>query len=81
MGGWCAGVVLVMILRFAGHFASGIIIFGQWAPEGWNVAYYSLAYNGTYMLPELAFTLVGAILLLKTPHVRKLFSPVNSAAA
>ncbi|MCL2070689.1 MAG: energy-coupled thiamine transporter ThiT [Oscillospiraceae bacterium] len=74
--GWCAGIAVVMVLRFAGHFTSGIIIFGQWAPEDWNVALYSLVYNGAYMLPELIFTMLGAIFLLKTPHVRTLFSPV-----
>lgn len=75
--GWCAGTILVMALRFFSHFVSGIIIFGQWAPEGWNVAIYSIAYNGAYMLPELVFTMIGMVVLLKTPHVRKMFSPVG----
>ena len=75
--GWCAGIVLVMILRYISHVISGIIIFAQWAWEGWNLTLFSMAYNGWYMAPELALTMLGAILLLKTPHVQKMFTPVN----
>ncbi|MCL2108204.1 MAG: energy-coupled thiamine transporter ThiT [Oscillospiraceae bacterium] len=74
--GWIAGISLALCLRFVAHFISGIIIFSQWTPEGWNAVLYSLAYNATYMLPELAFTLTGAVILLKAPHVRKVFMPV-----
>ena len=73
--GWISGISLVMALRFICHVISGIIIFGQWAPEGQNVAVYSIIYNGAYMLPELGFTVVGAAVLLKT-HLRIFFVPV-----
>jgi len=73
--GWIAGISIVMILRFLSHFASGILIFGQWAPEGSTPFMHSLLYNGTYMLPELVFTLIGAIFLMKTPVIHKMFTP------
>ena len=75
MIGWFGGIAMVMALRFLCHFISGLIIFGQWTPEGWSSVPYSLAYNSAYMLPELAFTIIGAVILLKAPHVRRLFAP------
>ena len=76
VGGWCTGISLVMVIRYVSHVISGIIIFSQWAWEGWNLTLFSMAYNGWYMAPELILTTAGAILLLKTPHVQKLFTPV-----
>lgn len=71
------GTVMVMILRFAFHFASGVAIFHSFG-ELWsgfstdNTWLYSLLYNGAYMLPETIFTTLGAIFLFKTPQMRKL---------
>ena len=33
---------------------------------------YSLLYNGTYMLPELIFTLIASVILIQVPQIRKL---------
>lgn len=71
--GYIAGIALAVFLRLVSHFISGTIFFASWAPEEWNPVLYSLAYNGAYMLPEFAFTVLGAILLLKEPHAAKLF--------
>lgn len=75
--GWIAGTAGAVVLRFVMHFLSGIVIwhsFGElW--EGFstdNEILYSLLYNGCYMLPELIFTLAGAIVLFKVPQTRKL---------
>ena len=70
--GMCAGVALSCVVRFVSHFISGSIVFAVWCPDGWNVYLYSLAYNGSYMLPELILTTVGATLLFKVPAVQKL---------
>jgi len=75
--GWCVGIALVIVIRFLCHFVSGIVIWGQWA-EDMTPIVYSLIYNAQYMVPELALTMIGAIALLKTPHVRRLFSPAQS---
>lgn len=66
------GIVLAMLLRFLSHFISGSILFATWCPEGWNVYLYSVCYNGAYMLPELVFTLVAALLLFRLPGIRNL---------
>jgi thiamine transporter len=39
--------------RFVCHFVSGIVWFGEYAPEGTPVALYSFLYNITYLLPEM----------------------------
>ena len=71
------GTVLVMVLRFSLHYLSGVLIFHSFGElwEGFstdNTWLYSLLYNGAYMLPETVFTTLGAILLFKTPQMRKL---------
>jgi len=74
--GWCVGIALAVAVRFLCHFVSGIVIWGQWA-EDMTPVMYSLMYNGTYMLPEFIFTLAGAMVLLKSPHVSKIFTPAQ----
>lgn len=79
--GYIAGITAALTARFIFHFLSGIIIFAQWAVESplnptGDPVLHSIFYNGAYMLPELGFTLAGAILLLRAPYVRKMFSPV-----
>ncbi len=66
------GVALSCFVRFVSHFISGAIVFAIWCPEGWNVYWYSVVYNGSYMLPEMIFTVIGAALLFRLPQVKKL---------
>jgi len=64
------GILLVCVVRFLFHFASGCIFFRSY--ELFNNPYmWSLAYNGTFMLPELGLTLVGAVALFKVPAINK----------
>lgn len=71
--GYIGGIALAMVMRLVSHVISGVIFFASWAPEGWNPLLYSVSYNGLYMLPEMAFTVIGAVFLLKEPHTAKLF--------
>ena len=61
--GICAGVVLTGLGRLACSFFSGIIIWGAYAPEGWGVGVYSLAYNAAWCLPDVAITLAACLVL------------------
>lgn len=77
LSGWIIGIVLAVGLRFVMHFLSGIIIWqtldalwGNFTPDNFYV--YSLLYNGAYMLPEMIFTVIGAVALLKVPQTKKL---------
>ncbi|MCQ2555446.1 MAG: energy-coupled thiamine transporter ThiT [Clostridia bacterium] len=72
-----AGVTLAVVLRFAFHFLSGVVIwhsFGElW--DGFSTDsewLYSLLYNGSYMLPELIFTVIGTVVLFSLPNVKKI---------
>lgn len=70
--GMCLGVFMVMTLKFLFHFISGIVFFGTWAQEGWNIAVYSLCYNGAYMLPEAILTVTATFALSKIPQTKSL---------
>ncbi|MBR6791581.1 MAG: energy-coupled thiamine transporter ThiT [Ruminococcus sp.] len=77
--GWIMGTVSALGLRFICHFLSGVVVwksFGElW--EGFstdNIYLYSLLYNGSYMLPEIVLTAVGAYILFKSSQVRKLIT-------
>ena len=65
------GTVIALLLRFICHFISGVIIFDIWC-EWDNVWFYSLCYNGSFMLPELVITVIGASLIFSTPQIKKL---------
>lgn len=70
--GMFLGIMLALALRFVCHLASGTLIFDIWLPEGWaNPLWYSVCYNGSFMLPELVLTALGAFALLKVPAVFK----------
>ncbi|MBR6921751.1 MAG: energy-coupled thiamine transporter ThiT [Clostridia bacterium] len=76
------GCILVCLLRFLSHFISGVVLwanyeqfvaFGKtWLNHPWL---YSLVYNGWYMLPETAITVVGIILIFTLPQLKKLTAP------
>ncbi len=75
------GITLAMVLRFLSHFLSGYIIFKNLEQfELFGSIFtnrpilYSLSYNGFYMLPELILTVIGAILILKTPQIKKMIN-------
>lgn len=76
MVGWISGICLALIARFAVHFVSGVWLWHSFG-ELWNgfstenTYLYSFLYNGSYMLPELIFTLIGAVVLFKAPQTKK----------
>ncbi len=70
--GIMAGVFMAVALRFVCHLISGVFIFSSFAPEGMSPLWYSLTYNGTFMLPEAVFTMVGAALVFTVPQMKKL---------
>ncbi len=67
------GTALVLVIRFLCHLLSGVIIFDIWC-EWENVWFYSLCYNGSFMLPELVMTVIGAAIIFNLPQVKKIIS-------
>lgn len=77
------GITLACVARFASHFLSGYVIFKnleQWTLFGTVFSnrpiLYSVCYNGLYMLPELALTLIATVILMRVTVVReKIMTP------
>lgn len=59
------GTLLGGILRFLCHLISGVVFFGQYAPEGQNVWIYSTIYNGTYMIPSILVCIIVLLAIRK----------------
>ncbi len=65
------GIVLVFVLRFLCHFVTGVVIWGQWAPEGMGKFLYSFLYNGSFLGVELVITMILAVILIESPQIGK----------
>ena len=63
------GTFLAVFLRFVCHYISGVTI---WKSTDMNPYVYSLLYNGSYMLPECVFTMIGTFALSKVPAFKKI---------
>lgn len=61
------GIAVTFFVRFICHFASGVLIWeALWPNElGWAPEIWSLAYNISYMLPEIIITAGAALALYK----------------
>lgn len=57
------GAIAASLLRYLCHIISGVTIWSGYAPETQTVLYYSIVYNGSYMIPELIVTAVGAAVI------------------
>ena len=76
LGGNIAGMVIAMLLRYISHILSGVVIFKSagliWDIDIENSFLYSSIYNGAYMLPEIAFTIIVTVILFSVPQSKKL---------
>ena len=68
--GVSAGIAITGVGRFACSFLSGIIIWGAFAYDGWNIAVYSLAYNAAWCVPDTVITLVVCLMLAQVRALR-----------
>lgn len=74
--GLVTGYVVGVFGRYLCHVLSGYIFFADYAPEGMNPLLYTLGYNATYLVPELAATVV----ILFVPAVIKGLGRVKAMA-
>ena len=79
MGGWIAGTVIAMLLRLAMLYLSGVLIWHS-VGEIWNLNIgnqyiYSLIYNGSYMVPEILFTVIASVIMFRIPQLQKMIRP------
>lgn len=68
--GYALGAVATGLLRLLCSFLSGVLIWGEYAPEGMSVALYSLEYNASYMLPEIAITAAAVVAVMRVINKR-----------
>ncbi len=64
------GMTMGTCARFLCHVLSGIVFFGSYAPEGTPAWFYSMTYNGTFMLPSLLLAIGMGYLIW--PHISTL---------
>lgn len=77
--GFALGTAVACTLRFLCHFITGVTVWDMYA-EDMPVALYSLIYNGSYMLPETAITIViGVILMLFLNFRSEKLSPLRKS--
>ena len=67
--GLCIAIGLTGLCRMACSVISGIVVWGPYAPEGWDIAAYSFAYNALWCVPDTAMVLIACLALTQ---VRKL---------
>lgn len=68
--GYILGSVCVCVLRFLCSFLSGWLLWAVYTPDGMTPAYYSLVYNGAYMLPDaIILAVVVGILSYAAPKI------------
>lgn len=64
---YVAGMTTAVVLRFVFHVISGVTAYASWLPKEWSghLFLYSLAYNGSFLLPDFAICLVVGLLIFK----------------
>lgn len=67
--GLTKGYIIGLVCRYICAVLSGVIFFGEYAPEGFNAWTWSLWYNLTYLAVEGALT----IIVINIPPVKNMF--------
>lgn len=65
-----AGTVIAVSGRFVMHFISGFAYFGPMFAPDINPYIYSAIYNGSYLIPEMAISVLAIFLLLRSKVLR-----------
>lgn len=73
IGLFILGIIIAGGLKWFCHVLSGVIFFGEYAWEGWNVWPYSMVYNSTFVIPETIIAIAVVIVFYFTAN--HLFQP------
>ena len=82
-GKFVPATLLACAARYLVHYVVGATVWGEYMPEeffGMTMTtpwFYSLLYNGCYILPCTVLVLVGGLLLMKTPVKKYLIAQEN----
>ena len=78
--GAVGGIAVAILLRYLCHIISGGTVFSIWCE--WDSAWwYSVCYNGAFMLPECVLTVIVSFILLRVPQTKKLLTGAEQSAA
>lgn len=72
--GLLSGYIIGVLCRYVCAVLSGIIFFGEYAPEGFNAFTWSIYYNITYLGIECALT----VIVISVPVIRKTIEQIKS---
>ena len=75
--GLTKGYIIGIISRYICAVLSGVIFFGEYAPEGFNAWTWSLWYNLTYLAAEGVITLI----VINIPAVKNMFNSFRAQLA
>lgn len=75
--GLTKGYLIGLLGRYVCAVMSGVIFFGEYAPEGFNAWTWSLWYNMTYLAVEGAITLI----VINIPAVKNMFQTMHTQLA
>lgn len=59
------GTFIGGLLKYAAHTLAGVVFFAEYAGKQ-NVYWYSIVYNGSYMIPAIILTIIVVALLFKS---------------
>lgn len=68
------GASVGMFFKFIFHFISGFLFFGQFAPDGWSPALYSLVANASYVGSNLIIVIALILILPIDTVFKKVFA-------
>lgn len=75
--GLVIGYIFGILCRYLCAVVSGVVFFGEYAPEGFNALTWSLWYNITYIAAEGILT----VIILSIPAVRQMFERFRAQLA
>jgi len=70
------GTVMVCLLRYLCHFITGVTVWRELA-DIWEAIWFSITYNGTYMIPEIIVTPLGVAAIVKTGIIDKALKAIK----
>ncbi len=65
------GVLFACLLRYICHFITGVTVWREIA-DAWGAIWFSITYNGSYMIPEMIITPLGVALLYKANVLKRI---------
>ena len=66
------GITSAVTVRFICHFITGVVIWGQWAPDGMGKYLYSFLYNASFLSVDFTICIISAVLMFRKYEIKKL---------